>query len=140
MTLPSWPAALPRPNRQGYQASIDDPRLARAREAGPPGYRRRWSSVARQVALVIDLSRTKKAVFDQFYEITTGFGSMPFWMPDPVTDGWPMLSAGGLPVLTGDGAPLLMSGQWLCLFGATPPVETILALEFRIAFSVSVMP
>jgi len=140
MTLPQWPAELPRPNRAGYQRQTDDPRLARSADAGPPSYRRRWSAVSRSVALVIDLGRSQKAVFDAFHDEVTAMGSLPFRMPDPTTDGWPVLTSDGVPILAGDGAPLLLAAHWLCLFGATTPVETMHGLRFRISFSVTVLP
>lgn len=140
MTVPYWPSDLPRPNRAGYQRQTDDPRLARRAEAGPPAYRRRWSSTTRSVALVIDVSRSQKAIFDDFHDEVTASGSLPFWMPDPTTDGWPVLDAIGAPVLAGDGAPLLLAAQWLCLFGATTPVETLRGVRFQISFGVTVLP
>ncbi|MBR26590.1 MAG: hypothetical protein CML46_06570 [Rhodobacteraceae bacterium] len=140
MTL-IWPADLPRPNRDGYQVGIEDPRLRKSAETGPPGWRRRWSSVARSVSLTVDLSRSQKAVFDQFHEEAAGYGALPFEMPDPVTDGWPLLTADGAPVLTSGGAPVLLAARWICLFGATPPVETLVRpLTFRKSFDVWVMP
>jgi hypothetical protein len=61
-------------------------------------------------------------------------------MPDPTTDGWPLLDATGQPLLDGQGRPLLRAGTWLCLWGDQLPVETILGIEFRKTFSVVVMP
>jgi len=139
MTIATWPVDLPRPNRQGYQAQYQDPRLKRAADAGPPGYRRRFSSVSRNVQLVIDASRAQKAVFDTFFH-AQGFGTAMFWMPDPTTDGWPMLTAEGQPVQTAEGTPVLLSAQWLCLFGDAMPTETVIGVRFQISFSVSVMP
>lgn len=107
---------------------------------GPPGYRRRYSSAARQVGLTISVYRWQKAVFDQFFEETTRFGSLPFSMPDPVTDGWPALSTDGMPLLTTGGQPILLARQWICLFGQDMPSDTIRGVKFQISFSVSVMP
>lgn len=140
MTLSTWPAALPRPTRSGYQARSDDPRQRKAAEIGPPGYRRRYSSVARQVSLAMECNRAQKAVFDLFYEDTTSFGALPFTMPDPTTDGWPMLADDGTPLLTTGGEPILLARQWICLFGQETPQETLRGVTFRITFSVSVMP
>jgi hypothetical protein len=141
MSPATWPETLPRPTRAGYEAAVIDPRLRRSAETGPPGYRRRWSSVARDVALSIVVSRADKAVFDRFHAETTAWGTRPFWMPDPVTDGWPMLTSDGRPLLTAGGAPILLAARWLCLFGDSPPVEHIRGgLEFEIAFPVVVMP
>ncbi len=46
----------------------------------------------------------------------------------------------GRPLLTGAGMPILLAARWLCLFGDTPPSEVVVGVEFRISFSVSVMP
>ena len=137
---PIWPESLPRPTRSDYQASWQEARIQKQAETGPPGYRRRFSSVARPVGLSAILSRSEKGVFDTFYQHEISHGARPFWMPDPTTDGWQMLTADGMPVLTGDGAPVLLAARWLCLMGQ-PPVETIYGqVEFLISFQVDVMP
>ncbi|TMV09816.1 hypothetical protein FGK63_01730 [Ruegeria sediminis] len=140
MTVPVWPSELPRPTRPGWQGQYSDPRLKKSGDAGPPGYRRRWSSVARAVQLTVQLSRSQKATFDTFFEYDTRMGVLPFWMPDPTTDGWPMLTEIGTPVLDGAGNPVLLSAQWLCLFGSEMPVERIVGVEFHYSFPVWVMP
>lgn len=141
MTTPVWPDTLPRPERQSWQSQLQDARQKRQSEAGPPGYRRRFSSVARLIQLSVVLDRTQRTVFDQFYEETCAFGSSFFYMPDPTTDGWPLTTEAGEPLLTGAGEPLLASARWLCLWGDSVPVETIVGqIEFRKAFSIVVMP
>ncbi|TCP88913.1 hypothetical protein C8J31_10282 [Rhizobium sp. PP-CC-2G-626] len=138
--IPVWPAELPKPNRPEYSASINDPRQPKLADQGPPGWRRKTSAVARTVTLAIEVTRDEKAIFDDFHERVTSFGSLPFRMPDPVTDGWAMLTSDGAPMLTIDGQPMLMGAWWLCLFGEQPPRETIGGVKFKIAFSVTVMP
>ncbi|QND45197.1 hypothetical protein HB780_05425 (plasmid) [Rhizobium lusitanum] len=140
MTIPTWPTTLPRPDRDSWQKSPQDARLKRQNDAGPPSYRRRYSSVAQAVTLSIMVDRDGKAVFDKFRETTTSEGSLPFYMPDPTTDGWGLFTADGQPLLTNDDQPLLLAAQWLCLFGDTMPAEAVVGVEFRITFSVSVMP
>ncbi|MDX8354361.1 hypothetical protein [Cognatiyoonia sp. IB215182] len=140
MSVAIWPAELPKPSREGYQAQRVD---ARARRSGGPvpGYRRRFSSAPELVSLsLIDVPRALKEVFDNFYRLTTADGVLPFLMPDPVTDGWPLLGPDGQSILQGDHRPVLLSAQWLCLFGDQPPVETISGVRFDIAFSVAVLP
>ncbi len=140
MTLSAWPSTLPKPNRDAHKAQFQEARLGRTRETGPPGFRRRWSSVARTVGLAVDVDRAGKSVLDAFFETTLKHGSLPFTMPDPVTDGWPLLTDAGAPVLDESGAQVLMSATWTCLF-AEPPVEALTRpLWFRISFSVWVMP
>lgn len=139
MTVPIWPTELPKPTRDGYEAARGDSRLRRSSEA-VPGYRRRFSAEARPVSLSINVPRSLKAVFDNFYDVTTAGGTLPFYMPDPITDGWPLIGSDGRPVLTDGDLPVLMSAQWLCLFGDEAPVDKISGVRFDIAFSVAVMP
>lgn len=141
MTLLAFPPDLPRPNRDGWQVTRQDGRLRRSAEAGPPGYRRRSSGVVRAASLSIDMTRHQKAIFWTFFDTTTEGGALPFTMPDPTTDGWPMLDGDGAPLLDEDDTPLLLSATWTCLFGDAAPTESIVRpLLFRISFSVTVLP
>ena len=140
MTVLAWPLDLPKPARDSWQSKRQDSRQKRSSENGPPGYRRRFSSVAREVSMSVTLTRSQKAVFDNFYDHDTKHGSLLFTMPDPTTDGWQMLTSDGTPVHDPEGNPSLLSAQWLCLFGETVPTETVIGIEFRITFSVTVMP
>lgn len=67
-----------------------------------------------------------------------------FWMPDPTTDGWPLLTSDGKPMLIAggpqDGLPILMAGRWLVTFGKNLPAETVIGVDFRMSFGVEVMP
>lgn len=136
----NWPTELPRPERSSWQLTPQDARRKRQADAGPPGYRRRFSSVAKLVSLSVLVSRNDRAIFDRFYHQDCREGTELFWMPDPTTEGWPMLSADGQPMLTADGQPMLLSAQWLCAWGDTLPEESIVGVEFRKSFSVVVMP
>ncbi len=140
MSVPTWPETLPRPERSSWQSKLQDSRRKRQNDAGPPAYARKFSSVARLISLSVVLDRNQRAVFDTFYEVTCAFGSSFFYMPDPTTDGWPLLSSDGQPMLTEEGIPILMSATWLCLWGDDVPVETLVGIEFRKSFSVVVMP
>lgn len=138
--IPEWPAALNRFERPGWQVQPQDPRIRRPNEAGPPSYRRRFSSVARGVSLSLVVTRNEKALFDSFYEVTCAHGSREFRMPDPTTHGWPLLSSAGLP-LTSRGTPLLLAERWLCVFADPPPSETIVfQTQFRKTFNIWVLP
>lgn len=138
--IPVWPSELPKPERNTWQKSPMEARLKRRNDAGPPGYRRRFSSVAKSVNLSILVDRNGKAIFDNFFEQDTAFGSKPFTMPDPTTDGWALLTSEGAPLLTSEGVPILLAARWLCLFGDQQPSEAIVGVGFRISFSVAVMP
>lgn len=139
MSYAVWPTSLPRPERNSWQRQRQEGRLKRQTDAGPPGWRRRFSSTALMVSLSVVLTRNQKAIFDRFFEEDTRGGSLLFWMPDPTTDGWAMLDDAGNPLLSGD-VPLLLAARWLVSFGDQLPQESIQGTEFRIAFSVVVMP
>ena len=140
MSVAVWPSDLPKPTREGYQSQFDDPRLAKSRSTGPMGWRKRWSATTEAVSLAVQLSRAQKGDFDQFFQEDCQFGSLPFWMPDPVSDDWPLLAQDGTPLLLDDETPLLMAARWLCLWGKEMPVERVVGVEFSISFSVLVMP
>lgn len=141
MSYPVWPASLIRFERPGWSVQSQDARRRRGSDAGPPEFRRRFSSTAKQVRLTVVLSRDEKAVFERFYDDDCARGSGLFWMPDPSTDGWRLLGHTGTRLTTPAGAPLLLAARWLCAWGDEPPVESIAGqIEFRLAFSVWVMP
>ncbi|MFE3838891.1 hypothetical protein [Pseudogemmobacter sonorensis] len=141
MSHPVWPEALTRFERDAWQVQRQESRQRRQTDAGPPGWRRRFSNPAKFVSLSIVLSRNEKAVFDRFYDEACKQGSLLFWMPDPTTDGWPLLASDGRPLLTSEGVPILLAARWLCGFGEQVPVDTIIEqVKFRITFDVVVMP
>lgn len=135
-----WPATLPRPERDSWQMQPMEARRKTQPDAGPPGSRRRFSSAPRMVSLSLILSRQQRAEFDAFWQVTCREGADLFRMPDPTTEGWPLTDDLGNPLVFGAGVQLLLSGQWLCSWGDTTPVETLQGVEFRKAFSVVVMP
>lgn len=139
--IPEWPPGLTRFERAGWQSQPQDARRRSQTDVGPPRFRRRSSSAARMVGLSLITSRDERAVFDAFYEDTCVQGSLVFRMPDPATDGWQILDDAGAPLLTGTGAPFLLSAYWLCAWGDQPPVETLDGdVEFRKEFQVWVLP
>lgn len=139
MTLAVWPSELPSPLREPYSQERQDARLRKA-AGGPPGYRRRFSSRARFVTLGLELTRARKAVFDDFYDVVTKDGALPFRMPDPSTDGQLLLDAQFNPILTQTGDRILLAAQWVCLFGEPVPSERMFGGRFVINFTVAVMP
>ncbi|MFK4060313.1 hypothetical protein [Brucella anthropi] len=136
----TWPSQLPRPERSSWQMTPQDARRKRQGDAGPPGFRRRFSSAARMVSLSVVLDRNGKAVFDNFFHDACAEGAHLFYMPDPTTEEWPLFATDPLPLLTTDGVPLLLAGLWLCSWGEQMPVETVQGVEFRKTFSLVVMP
>ncbi|MEL7113975.1 MAG: hypothetical protein AAGP08_00040 [Pseudomonadota bacterium] len=140
MTVLTWPSELDPPLRESWRRQPVDPRQARARSAGPLGWKRRYSSTAYIVGLELELSRDQKAVLDNFFKEDTEDGTLPFSMPDPTTDGWALLDHEGRPILVQDGVPLLLSANWLCQFGEELPQESLIGVRFRAAFSLLVLP
>lgn len=140
MSYPVWPVDLPRPERRNWQLQRQDARRKRGFENGPPGYRRRFSSVGQLVQFSVLLSAYQRAVFDRFWRDDCAEGSSLFWMPDPTRDGWPIAGPDGSALLTGEGLMVLMAARWLCSWADQAPVETIEGVEFRKSCSVVVMP
>ncbi|NUB45039.1 hypothetical protein GEU84_011625 [Fertoebacter nigrum] len=141
MTYPQWPGELTKFERSGWQMQLQDARQRRQSDAGPPGYRRRFSAAARMVAASLIVDQNERAIFDRFYAVTVAQGARMFWMPDPTTDGQPLLMPDGTPLLTGAGEPLLIARRWLVLFGDPPPAETIhQQVQYRKSFSLVVLP
>lgn len=141
MSIPVWPAGLVRFERPGWQVQPQEARQRRSNDAGPPSYRRRFSSVGKAVSLSLICTRNEKAIFDRFFEEDCRRGGREFWMPDPTTQGWPMLTSDGRPIMVAPGVPLLLSERWLCAWGDPPPTEAMhQQVQFRKSFTVWVLP
>jgi len=139
--IPEWPTDLRKFEREGWQVQAVEARRKRQGDAGPPGYRRRFSAVPRLVGLSIVLTRNEKAIFDRFYHVDCAEGARNFRMPDPSTNGWPLLAADGSPLLTAVGQPILLAATWLCAWGDALPIETMDGdVDFRKEFQVVVLP
>ena len=141
MNVAVWPSDLPRPLRSGWQRQAVDARRPRINEAGPVGLGRRYTSVPETVGLTMRVDRVQRDIFDRFVALTLAHGALPFWMPDPSTDGWPLLTPEGVPLLTQEGEPLIMARRWLCQMGSEMPVEgPIQGVTFQFTFTVLVLP
>lgn len=140
--IATWPASLPRPERPSWNLTPQELRRKRQSDAGPPGYRRRFSSVARMVTMSVILTHDQRAIFDQFFAETCKYGAIRFWMPDPSTDGWPLTTETGDPLLVNASTkvPLELSERWLCAWGDQLPAETVEGIEFRKTFGIVVLP
>lgn len=140
MTHPIWPAELPRPERNTWQETPQESRLRRRSDAGPVSYRGRFSSASQTVSMSIVVDRNARGRFNRFFEEETKKGALLFWMPDPTTEGWALGTTSGAPLLTSTGARILMARRWLVTFGSNLPAVTVQGVEFRISFSIEVMP
>lgn len=137
-----YPPELPVPMKQGYQSAFGDGRIGARRDAGPPSYRRRFSAVGDTVSLQTHLQRHELARFERFFLEETKRGSKTFFMPDPLTDGWPALTARGEPIALPDGSPMLLAKTWLCVFGEGLPSTVPLTNDesFYVSFDIVVLP
>lgn len=140
MTFPAYPAELPRPLRSPYSVARGDGRFVSDNDAGPKNIRRRFSSTVTKVQFSTELDRSQLARFYRFYDEETKEGSLAFLMPDPGTDGWPLLLDDGAPLLTDDGTPLLLAETWLVTFGGKMPSETVKGTTWTLSFELEVLP
>lgn len=140
MTMPSWPAELVRPLREGYQQQRGDNRRFASGEQGPPRVRRGVSKAITTVPMSFYVTSDQRARFWRFYIEETEEGALPFIMPDWTRDEHDLLTAGGLNLLTHDDVPLLIAATWAVLFGQSTPNETPMGVEWRINFDVMVLP
>lgn len=140
MTIPAYPSELPRPLADPYQLARGDGRVQMRNDAGPPSTRRRFSSVVDIVQFSTFLDRSELARFDRFYYEDTKKGTIPFTIPDPGTDGWPLLTEGGVPILNESDVPILLSETWLVTFGGKLPAITTRGVNWTVAFELLVLP
>lgn len=141
--IATWPSSLPPPQRDSWQLQPQDARRKRQSEAGPPAYRRRFSSVAQSVSMAVKLTHDQRAVFDSFYYETCQHGSIRFWMPDWGNDGWPLTTKSGEPldVNAETGETLTISARWLCAWGDQLPSESMVdQVRFLKSFQIWVLP
>jgi hypothetical protein len=138
--IPEWPPELPRPMRDSYQQTAGEARLMKKNDSGPPGTRRRFSSVADTVSMTVDLSRNQLARFDRFYNEEVAQGSKPFRIMDASLSGQRLLTDEEVPILTDDGHPILIEETWLVLFGQQLPSRSVIGVRWRVSFQLSVMP
>lgn len=139
MSVAVWPTELPKPLRSGYQNRREETRQARL-AAGPVGYRRRFSSPAEVVLLAIEVTLNQRALFWTFYDISTAGGTLPFRLPDPISDNQPIVDDMDRAILDENDQPILLGAEWLCLFGQELPSETMEAGRYLVSFSVVRLP
>lgn len=140
MTLPLYPSELPAPLRTPYSVARGDGRLIGRNDAGPRNVRRRFAATVKTISFSTLLSRSQLARFDRFYYEETKEGALPFLIPDPRTDSWPLLTDEGEPLLTDDDTPILLSEIMLVIFGDRLPDDKFNDLEFNVAFDLQVLP
>ena len=74
-----WPSSLPqRPTVGGYQERFAETVLRRSMDAGAAKLRRRFTAAPRQIDVTFRMIAAQVALLRDFYEETTGGGSLPF--------------------------------------------------------------
>ncbi|MBN8917733.1 MAG: hypothetical protein J0I31_19220 [Rhizobiales bacterium] len=136
-----WPSELPqRPLRDPYRRSLASGRQLTSADSGPPRSRRRYSRVARPASMAFIVTLNQLARFWRFHDEELDGGTLPFWIRDPVMNGVPVLTTDGAPILIG-GLPLLTSSWWLCILDQDPPSEASLGGgRFQLSVPMLVMP
>ena len=141
MTLPVWPnLELPRPLRAGYQEAPLDGRILSRTEAGYTRLRRRFTMMPRRLSLTFMMSRNERARFERFYEEELAAGALQFLMPDFADDGWPLADDEGAWLATDEGDVLVTEKIELCQFTEQLPAYEVAGLEWRVSFTVEVLP
>lgn len=131
-----WPSAMPLPLRDGFSQASLPTRIRRATDVGPPSYRSRFSRRMPATAMTFEVDRDGLEVFYRFYEDDTRGGSLPFWMPDPLTDEWPLTDETGSVLITPEGDTLLASAVDLVVFAEAEPQVAPIGVRFRITIQV----
>ncbi|MDR6953780.1 hypothetical protein J2X65_003143 [Ancylobacter sp. 3268] len=142
MTIPVWPADLPQKmSREGFGRSLASGRRLGRKDSGPPRPRLRYSQSAKPVTGAFDLSARQSIRFERFWFEQIAEGAIPFFFPNQMTDGLPLLMPDGTPILTADGRPLLTRAWWLVLIDeADPSASALGGAWFRWTLSLLVMP
>lgn len=84
----TWPPSLP-VNFQisGYQRTVADGRIRSSVDSGVPKVRRRTTASAGLISGSMVFSSAQKVTFEDFFEVTTLGGTLPFNMPDQENGG-----------------------------------------------------
>lgn len=141
MAIPWYPTELPVPVRGDYSLSSGDGRTLFQTSAGLSLVRLRSSATADAISFSTILTRWQLERFRRFYRTEAKKGGQPFWLYDPLTDGFPMLTEDLVPVLADDGAPLLLAEVWLTRFGKNLPVERTMSPQIhQVTFELERLP
>ena len=138
--MPRWPDDLPCQPISGWPESLGENRSLNQGEQGPPRVRRKMSKRTDTVSLTYRFTRNDRARFERFYTEEVEDGSMPFLLPDPGSNNFPLLTAGGLQLMTHDDAPLVIASTWVCLFGTSLPSWVRSGQIWRCSFDWVILP
>jgi len=141
MPYPTFPTVLPGPVITNHARQDSDIRRSVGADEGFPQYGRRLSLPFKVMPLTYRLDRARAKTLQTFFEVDLSWGVTPFWLPDPVYDGEPLLDYDFAPLLDFDDTPLLDTVNLLCKWGDTPPSEgDYRGMHLTVSFSVYVLP
>ncbi|MCV9960726.1 hypothetical protein OIU34_02340 [Pararhizobium sp. BT-229] len=142
MTIPSYPADLPPPLRAAFGEQSGDGRVIFRPDAGPTVPGLRFAAVMDIIPFSTQLKRWQLGLFDSFYLETLKKGMLPFTMPEPFTDGYPMLDEEQNTLLDENDVPLLFTETMLVRFADDGlPNRTSLQVDtFRVSFRLARLP
>jgi hypothetical protein len=135
-----WPPALPAPLRADLSRSYVETRIRKQVDAGPPGYRRRYSLMPMTYQLSIAVGMDGVAIFDEFYIVTLKNGTLPFVMDQPELIGAVLRDEDGRPVLGMDGKQIPLDIGATFVFGDGLPVTIPWGVGFKISFEAILLP
>lgn len=137
---PIWPADLGPPLADGIARTPADARLMKAKELGPPESRRRRTLVPIRLPMRYLLDRARREMLERFYVDDLAYGTRYFWMPDWMSDGWPVLDHDLCPILDHDGVPVLISALVLCHMSEPPADGGLRGNHVETSLVVDIMP
>ena len=135
MTIPTWPASLQQYFLQdGFSYGFGEGRQKTPMDTGPGKTRRRFTAVGQPVSAAIVVTAKGVLTLRDFWKDDLLGGSLPFWIKNQIHQNQLVDEAGNpMPPGTDIGAP------WLVMFG-DPPVFTPWGMDYRAAFTLTVMP
>jgi hypothetical protein len=84
--MPTWPNTLPKALIEGYAETPANNVLRTQMDVGPAKTRRRTFANVRNLTINLLLSSAQWTALDNFYDVETLSGSLPFDMPHPRTN------------------------------------------------------
>ena len=138
MSLAHWPQDLPPFLRAAYTRTSTEGRRKGASDTFPT-YGRRTSRVADQMTLGIEATVSQHRTFWAFYRETLKLGALPFFLPDPVYDGLPLLLEDGVTHLSVDAKALRISATLIAQFADELPQEQVSGGVYVITFALWVL-
>jgi hypothetical protein len=141
MAIPYWDeVGLPQWFlRDNFTRTSRDARLRTKMDTGPDKMRVRGSSIGAPFQGSIICTTAQLARFDNFWEVDTKRGILPFWKRDPVYDGEIITDVDGVPITDESGNVLTVNAWMLVRFGENPPTTVPDGMEWRVSFDLEIL-